>query len=243
MTSNEMDDAPLRPTGRMERFNIIRNHLKFYNKLGVVANYTAPLLTATLQATIFTCLKEVLNHHPILGVTTLNEGSPEPTWTRLKSFDLRSVVKFVQPDVRGNDGWIQDALRAPFEVVEDLPLWRVVIVPQEAEGNDKTSFAVGFFCHHAIADGVSAGAFQLTFLDALNDLIDGKIGIEQTAVVQVPKLPLVPNIEMATPLPVGILYALKKVMNTYVYSSEDPRVWTGARISAESPRPAICNLK
>ncbi|TVY18016.1 putative alcohol acetyltransferase FCK4 [Lachnellula arida] len=247
MMNKEMDDVALRPTGHMERFNILRNHVKFYNKFGVTATYTAPrslLASNSLEQVVYAALREVLNHHPIMGVTVQDEATVEPKWIRLPTIDFRRVVEVVNADLEASyDSWVTDALRAPFVVVDDLPMWRVVV----GKGQDVETFAVGFFCHHAIADGVSAGAFQLTFLDALNGLIDGKIetisNIEEEAVVSVPKLPLVPNMEMKTALPVGIFFALKKIISTYVWSTEDPLNWSGSPISAEAPRPPIGNLK
>lgn len=235
----------------MERFNIIRNHVKFYSKFGVSATYTVPrslLANSSLEQVVYTGLKEVLNHQPIMGVTVENEAGPEPEWVRLPDIDLREVVKFVDVDTKtSHDAWTQEALRAPFEVVEDLPLWRIVVAKDpEAETQECSTFTVGFFCHHAIADGVSAGAFQLTFLDALNALIGGKINasdLEKSAIVPVPKLPLVPNLEMQNSLPVGVFFALKKIINAFVWSSEDPLNWTGPLISADHPRPPICNLR
>ncbi|TVY87281.1 putative alcohol acetyltransferase [Lachnellula willkommii] len=245
--NKEMDDVALRPTGHMERFNILRNHVRFYNKFGVTATYTAPralLASNSLEQVVYAALREVLNHHPIMGVTVQDEATVEPKWIRLPTIDFRRVVEVVNADLEASyDSWVTDALRAPFVVVDDLPMWRVVV----GKGQDVETFAVGFFCHHAIADGVSAGAFQLTFLDALNGLIDGKTeiisNIEEEEVVSVPKLPLVPNMEMKTALPVGIFFALKKIISTYVWSTEDPLNWSGSPISAEAPRPPIGNLK
>ncbi|TVY31776.1 putative alcohol acetyltransferase, partial [Lachnellula subtilissima] len=250
MTS-EMEEIPLRPTGHMERFNILRNHAKFYNKFGVTASYTAPrslLASNSLEQVIYAVLREVLSQHPIMGVTVQDEATLEPKWIRLPTVDFRRLVKVVDADLGVSwDSWIRDALRAPFVVVDDLPMWRIVVARGKGRGKDVEKFAVGFFCHHAIADGGSAGAFQLTFLDALNGLIEGKIervsDIEEEAVIPVPKLPLVPNMEMKTTLPVGIFFALKKIFSTYVWSTEDPSNWSGSLISAEAPRPPIGNLK
>jgi hypothetical protein len=232
-----------RNLGLMERFNILRNHVKFYSKFSVAATYTVPgdfLKSNTLENVVYSALREVLNHHPILGVTILDEGTPEPKWTRLPTIDLGKIAKVVE--LKSSDEWIQAALREPFDVVQDLPLWRVVATTGGEKG-DAVSFSLGFFCHHAIADGLSAGAFHLTFLDALNALIDGKLPLEETAIVQVPKRPLVPSLEMKTTLPIGIFFAIRKIVNTYVFSSEDPLEWSGTIISAESPRPPICNLR
>lgn len=121
----------------MERFTIARNHMKFYSKFGVSATYTVPrLLLASndIQRLFHAVLKEVLNHHPMMGVTIDDEGSLEPKWVRLSSIDLRQVLNFVDVDPReGNDRWTQAALRAPFDVVEDLPLWRLVVATEKKE--------------------------------------------------------------------------------------------------------------
>jgi len=227
----------------MERFNIARNHVKFYSKFSVAATYTVPgsfLKSNALENVIYSALREVMNHQPILGVTILDEATPEPKWTRLPTIDLGKIVKVVKKT--SCDEWIQAGLREPFDVVQDVPLWRIVATAGE-EKADAASFSVGFFCHHAIADGLSAGAFHLAFLDALNALIDGKIVLEDTAIVKVPKLPLLPSLEMKTVLPIEIFFAIKKIVSTYVFSSEDPLEWSGTTISADSPRPPICNLR
>jgi hypothetical protein len=68
----------------MERFNILRNHVKFYSKFSVAATYTVPgdfLKTNVLEKVVYSALREVLNHHPILGVTISDEATPQPKWT------------------------------------------------------------------------------------------------------------------------------------------------------------------
>jgi hypothetical protein len=244
--------------GQFERFNILRNHVKFHNNVQVAATYNIPqrlLQTATidvLQTLIFAALKETLNHQPIMGVTIADEGSPEPKWRRLAKIDLGEVVKIVDTDPKsGMDEWVREGHGLPFERPDELPLWRVTVAAQKAAitkgDSDVISFTVGFFYHHAIGDGLSGGAFHLTFLDALNALLSGKIklpiDITEAAIVSPPNLPLVPNIEIATRLPVSILFVLKQIINTYVYSPIDPLNWSGPAISSGTPRPPVTQIR
>jgi hypothetical protein len=89
---------------------------------------------------------------------------------------------------------------------------------------------MAFFCHHAIADGLSAGAFNLTFLDALNHLIDHPSDIAYKSVIEVPKLPLVPNLELRTPLPLSFFFLLKQFFKAYIYDHRDTLEWSGPPI-------------
>ena len=143
-----------------------------------------------------------------MGVTIEDEGSPEPKWSRLEKIDLREVTKTMNADPNlgnGSNYWVKETHRRPFERPAELPLWRIVVAVQEgwlsakATGDHPLSFTVGFFAHHAIADGISAGVFHLTFLNSLNGIIGGKVSIlpdaNQAAIIAVPKLPLIPNLE------------------------------------------------
>ncbi|KAI9732418.1 MAG: hypothetical protein M1834_001626 [Cirrosporium novae-zelandiae] len=264
MAISKMEDPPLRPTGNMERFNIVRSYVKFYNKVQVAATYTAPrsILGKTSDSKtgfrnlIYSALAETLNTQPILGVTIEDEGSQEPRWVRLETIDLCEIVKFIEEDPNSNpDSWIQAGHREPLDRLEELPVWRVIVAVQgsartattdeEREG-DTFSFTLAFFCHHAIGDGLSAGAFHLTLLDALNHLLDNPstlVVTSESTTIPVPKLPLIPTLEMGTPLPISLFYALKKIFQTYIYSPVDPQEWSGPLIDPSGPRPPICNLR
>jgi hypothetical protein len=197
------------------------------------------------QELVYAVLKELLSLHPILGVTVSSPAAV--SWTRLESIDLGKVVKEINSDPQVNlDGLIEEGHReTSFELGGDLPLWRVILVaPQSGlEAADEreegtVEFAVGIFCHHAIGDGLSTRAFQHTFLDVLNRFIaQGPSDKLAQSVVTVPKLQLLPNLEMETKLPVSFLFALKEIFNAFVYSPVDSHLWTGPPISAERPRP------
>jgi hypothetical protein len=240
----------------MERFNILRNYVKFYNNVQVSATYSIPrsLLqnysNSGIAGLVYAALKETVNHQAILGVTIKDEGSKEPKWVRLQTIDLRELVKIINVDPNASpDEWVQDAHRVPLTTTEDLPLWRVVVAFQDSaliENGGRVSFAVGFFGHHAFADGLSCGAFHLTFLDALNTLISSSSippsNSNEAAILSVPKLPLVPNLEMKATLSVSILFALYQIFKAFTYNPIDPLNWSGPNVSADQPRPPISSL-
>lgn len=237
----------------MERFNILRNYVGFYHSVGVAAAYTTPgsLLHSfgSVANLVYASLAEIVSKQPILGVTLEDEGTPEPRWVRLETIDFRKIVKIVDGDPRSNlEVYLQDFYRAPFKTYKELPLWRVIVVnsPESAKDADhgSVSFTIGFFCHHGVGDGLSAGAFHLHFRDVLSDLLTGKGRLlAADPVMTVPKKPLLPNLEMKTAFPLSIWYILKEVITNLVYSSEDPLHWAGPRIDANTPRPPLSNLR
>lgn len=241
----------------MERFEIHRNRVKFFNNVQVTATYSVPRLllqnfaNSGIEVLIYAALKETLNHQPILGVIIDDEGSKEPKWVRLETIDLRENVKVINADPNASpDKWVQDAHRLQFTRPGELPLWRIVVAFQDSAliGNGAyVPFAVGFFAHHAIADGLSCRAFHLTFLDALNTLISSPINtpssLDEAAIIITPKLPLLPNLEMKATLTVSILFVLLQIFKAYIYHPVDRLNWSGPLISADSPRPPISNTR
>lgn len=110
------------------------------------------------------------------------------------------MVEFLDIEGEG-DQWIEDACQLNFGRPEFLPLWRVRITRSLSEGKDgKVRFRVGVFFHHGIGDGVSGGAFHISFRDALNALLvktnemDTLVSLEDEIVFS-PTLELLPNLE------------------------------------------------
>ena len=78
-----------------------------------------------------------------------------------------------------------------------LPFWRVVILtPSENE----QSFVASFIYHHALGDGASGLVFHQDFLSALSS---GSSPLESN-IVYLQKQDLLPNLELAHPLPLPI---------------------------------------
>jgi hypothetical protein len=199
-----------------------------------------------LESLIYSTIAETLKSQPILGVTIENEQSTDPKWARLVKINLGELVTVIQEESPStSDGWIERSHRQILDKVGELPLWRVVVAFQEGASKESSSFSftMAFFCHHAIADGLSAGAFNLTFLDALNHLIDHPSDIAYKSVIEVPKLPLVPNLELRTPLPLSFFFLLKQFFKAYIYDLRDPLEWSGPPIHATTPRPPLPNIR
>jgi hypothetical protein len=231
----------------MERWNLVRNHLKYYTNVQVSAIYTIPksllLKFGNLENLTYAALSKVIPKHPILGVTIKDEASLKPEWARLESIDLRQITKKINADPSGN--WVKAAHTNPFGRFEDLklPLWRILLVSVsvtngEDDKGGMTKFAIGFFYHHAIGDGLSGGAFHYTFLDALNALIsnDSPSPTISNHVVPIPKQPLLPTLEMATPLHLTWSYTLTTVFSSLVYWTS-PKIWTGPPIPVTPTLP------
>jgi hypothetical protein len=212
--------------------------------------------SGSIANVVYAALRELINIHPILGVNVKNEETPAPMWARLESIDLREVVKIIESDLESPfDSWAQDGHRGSIGSSVELPLWRVVVAApppktkeyESTKIKEVTRFAVGFFFHHGIGDGLSGGAFHLTFLNALDRLIanDPQASLHDStlAVVPVPKKDLLPNLEMKTPLPISILFMAKEIIKAFIYSPVDSLLWTGPPISTELPRPPITTVR
>jgi hypothetical protein len=235
----------------MERFNISRNHLRFYNSVGMTAVYTVPKGTSSaairgdaLKPLVHAALRGTMDTQPIMGVGIENEGELVPKWLQLDKVNLDAVVKFL-PTSPNLEEWIQEEHQKPFERVEELPLWRIVASPLTAEGSDDNlSFALGFFYHHAIGDGLSGGAFHMTFLDALNAILaKGLPELKEVSVVTVRRQPLIPNVELVVPLSISAFFAIKEIFKAFVYSPFQPTDWTGPNIDEKTPRPPRSNCR
>ncbi|KUJ06594.1 uncharacterized protein LY89DRAFT_661946 [Mollisia scopiformis] len=251
METATSEDMPLRPTGNMERFNIIRNSLNFYNNIQVSATYTIPhsaITTYSLLPILQSALALALQSQPILGVTIQDEGTREPKWKRLASINLDEIVKIIETDDESHDDWITTGHRTRLDRVDELPVWRIIVaVPSSAksksEKQDEFSFTLAFYCHHAIGDGLSAGAFHLTFLSALNTLLSHPTSITPQPTISVPKLPLVDTLEQRCKLPISPWFAIKKIVAAYIYTPPSPLTFTGPPIPSTAPlTPPVSNL-
>lgn len=197
-----------------------------------------------LKTLMFAALRRVIDRHPVMSISIVDEGSLNPAWVRLPEIDLEKVVHFrelEEGDVEGScRSIIEAAHQIPFEDLGQLPLWRVVLVEHETtSSNDKTiagtkTIDVGFFWHHGIGDGGSGVAFHLEILDALNDLaIKNDVPLSADAIVIPPKRDLLPSIEEAQPLRLSTFFLIKQIFKLIFPSKPDELLWTGPPLRAE----------
>jgi len=207
-----------------------------------------------MENVIFAVLNSLVQRHPALGLSIAGEMTQSPSWIRLDKIDLREVVQF--KDMSEDYQFIEDMHQRAFDRMGELPLWRVVVVgrpPQELTslidqrkdeaGGEETIFKVGFFYHHAIGDGKSGAAFHMDFLDTLNALAgtDPVIGISADAVIEPPKLDLLPSVEGARSWPLSTMFIVSRAFKELVLP-DNPSLWTGPPVQFSPDRPPKTRL-
>ncbi|KAG4443363.1 hypothetical protein IFR05_001152 [Cadophora sp. M221] len=247
MSAEEKSYAPLRPTGYMEQFNIARNHVKFYNNFQISATYTIPRSTlqapsiAGFTALIYSTLRETLKNQPILNVLIEDEGKPKPKWKRAETIDLQEHVTITEHDPASSpDAWLTEGHAERLDRVDEIPAWRVRVGVQESDLAATVAstlpFVLAFYGHHAIVDGVSCGAFHMTFLESLNNLIEDPSSINTSPLIRPSlNLQLIPSLEEAAPLPISIWFAIKQIIKAFIYNPIDPSNWSGPPIPRSLP--------
>ncbi|KAL2073909.1 hypothetical protein VTL71DRAFT_11235 [Oculimacula yallundae] len=237
----------LRETGLMERFNVVRNQVKFYNNVQVCATYTLPrpaLQTLDLPgftALIYSTLRETLEAQPILNAVIEDEDTPKPKWKRAETIDLQEQVKFTEHDPSSSpDAWLTEGHSERLDRVDKLPAWRVRIgfLESDLSASEITtfSFILAFYGHHAIVDGVSCGVFHTTFLSALNKILESPSSVITTPLVRPSStLQLLPSLEEATPLPITLFFLLKTIIKTFIYNPPDRLNWSGPPVPSSLP--------
>lgn len=183
-----------------------------------------------------------------MSVAIEDEGSKEPKWKRVEKIDLEELVTIIDQDPRSNsDSWILEGHGEFLDRVDEVPLWRVrvAVLPSDLVGqsNGTFSFTVAFYFHHAIGDGISGGAFHLTFLSALNNILSNPTSLSLDSIIPVPKLPLIPTLEMGTPLGFTFWFVLKQIIKTFLWSPVDSKKWAGPNIKNPPTLPAIGDQK
>ena len=230
----------------MERFNIIRNYVNFYNNVQVSATYTIARSTlpspdlASFTHLIHSALRETLKSQPILNVVIEDEGTPQPKWKRAETIDFRELVKITEHNPTLNpDKWLTEGHKERLDRVDEVPVWRVRVGIQESDlwaASSTLSFILAFYGHHAIADGVSCGVFHTTFLDAMKSLVADAALINTSPLFRPsPSLKLLPSLEEATPLPISIWFAIKQIIKAFFYNPVDPKNWSGPPVASSLP--------
>ena len=207
-------------SGAFERYNIARNYVRFYNNVGITATYEFPpnhFETTNLRAVIFSALRQVIDRHPVLSISIADEGTETPSFFRLCEIDLTEIVTFAD-----SDDSIEIAHRQPFEHLDVLPLWRVVVIQKDA------LLDIGFFWHHVIGDGESGIAFHMSLCDALRTPDD-------SSPIVIPRSQkLLPPAEEAMSLSLSFWYKLKILYKVLFPQKPDSVLWSGPDVRAEN---------
>ncbi|KFZ17507.1 hypothetical protein V502_04550 [Pseudogymnoascus sp. VKM F-4520 (FW-2644)] len=240
---------PIRAPGIIERYYIARSHLGYYNNVCVTATYSIPpaLLSSTLLAAdcstaaanlTYQILAQLISQHPSLGISVLGAGTQTPSWNRLESIDLPSLVTFAEPDVSVEEYLIK-LFNTPI-LGDDgtAPLWRVLVIPSPPDAANGTPegpapfrLTIGFFYHHAIGDGLSGAAVQIGIQRALIAALREPSSTPPTT-VQPSSADLPPSFETAVPLSITAGGFMRALYET-VFPNRD--VWSGALITHSKP--------
>ena len=218
-------------SGRFEKYNIARNQIGFYTNVGMTARYEIDReLMADIENSIFGAVTQLVNSHPVMALSILDESSHSPSWTRLQKIDLRQVVKFAN-DVQNSDisAAIESEHQKPFKDLETLPLWRLMVF--SLCGRNSGTIIVGFFFHHGICDGLSGVAFHIDFLKALRS--PGLLDQKYPTIIDVPKLSLLPALEEMHQLPLSIYFIATQILKSILPAAKDDLCWTGRPIHPE----------
>ncbi|KFY73692.1 hypothetical protein V499_06220 [Pseudogymnoascus sp. VKM F-103] len=248
MAENQVE-KPIRAPGIIERYYIARSHLGYYNNVGVTSTYTIPpallssaFLAADCSAAVanltYQVLAQLIAQHPSLGISVLGASTLTPSWNRLESIDLPSLVTFTEPNASVEEYLIK-LFNTPILGDDGTsPLWRALVIPSPPVAADATlkspapfRLTIGFFYHHAIGDGLSGAAVQTciqrTLLAALREPSSSPPTTVQPSSADLP-----PAFETAVPLTITTGGFLRALYQT-VFPNRD--VWSGALITKSQP--------
>jgi len=208
--------------------------------VGMTARYELqPEFRANIENVVFGAVTQLVNTHPAMGLSIIDEASRTPSWTRLRQIDLRQVVTFTA-GVNDSEvaATIEAAHQKSFQNLDSLPLWRLIVL-SPPKGDDY-SITVGFFVHHAICDGRSGVAFQVAFLKALQS--STLLSKRFPTVIQVPKLPLLPSLEEMHQLPLSAYFIASQIIKSILPGGKDDLCWTGGLIRLEPNTTSLRTL-
>ena len=197
-----------------------------------------PEFIANIENVVFGAVTQLVNTHPAMGLSIIDEASRTPSWTRLRQIDLRQVVTFTT-GVKASESaaMIEAAHQRSFQNLDSLPLWRLIVL-SPPKGDD--SMTVGFFVHHAICDGRSGVAFQIDFLKALQS--PTVLSNRFPTVIEVPKLLLLPPLEQIHQLPLSAYFIATQLIKSVLPREKDDLCWTGGLIRPEPDTTSLRTL-
>ncbi|KAF7311439.1 hypothetical protein MKEN_01046100 [Mycena kentingensis (nom. inval.)] len=201
--------ARIRKLGLLEKFHATRNFLHIDTCVVGSAQYTASDGTKLNTRTLYAALRSLIEAHAALGIQL--EANAKLYWVRLRRVDLSRIVEF-SSEITSLERVLEAQLARGFATQTDLPLWRVQVLP------DNT---IVFAYHHAIADGMSAMAFHVQLLRALQT----GHAEDDSPIVEVPQtLTMLPAVDCAMNVRPSLPLVFRELYNLVVPLSA--RHWT-----------------
>lgn len=218
----------------MEQYSTARHQIGFYLNVIVAATYELPESFALpLKDYVYRACAALVAEHPVLSAIPTADDTQEPYFVRLPQIDLDQVVSFHRRQTAPSDTQDEPAPDHDLQVLIEEQhnvgftapnaYWRLCIL---SNGDSEKRFTAIYVFHHAIGDGGSGKAFHQGFLRALNTTAER----ETTALIESPKMPLLPNIEALHPMPLSFFFLAKKLFEAKIYSRRDPGLWTAGQI-------------
>ncbi|KAF7311436.1 hypothetical protein MKEN_01045800 [Mycena kentingensis (nom. inval.)] len=216
MSSSKPQKLPrIRKLGLMEKFHVARCVLGLDPSVVGSARYTAEDGTKLTPRTLYPALRALIERNTPLGIRLEgDEPKAKVHWVRLPRVDLSRIVEFSSdPKAPDLERVLGAQLARGFATQTDLPLWRIQVFA------DNT---VVFAFHHAIADGMSAMAFHVQLLRALQQ----GHAEDDAAVVEVPQtLAMIPCVDDTMNIRPTMSLFLHELRNLVVPPSS--KHWTG----------------
>ena len=209
----------------------------FYLNVAVAATYHLPdTYVLPIKDYVYQASETAIAEHPALSAIVADDHTQDPYFIRLPQLDLDRIVSFQdrKPGLLATEANGEPApdldLQTLLATQHNMPFkapdafWRLCVL---LDIEDECQFTVVFVYHHAIGDGSSGKAFHQTFLRALG--LTGDSG-KTKSIIPTPRIPLLPNIELISPMSLSFLYLAKKLFQAKIYSRRPTGLWTGSKI-------------
>jgi hypothetical protein len=189
---------------------------------------------------VYQATETAIAEHPALSAIVADDHTQEPYFVRLPQLDLDRIVSFQdrKPGLLATEANGEPApdldLQALLATEHNKPFktpdasWRLCVL---LDTEDECQFTVVFVYHHAIGDGSSGKAFHQTFLRGLGLTRNSE---KTKSIILTPLIPLLPNIELVSPMSLSFFYLAKKLFQAKIYSRRPAGLWTGSKVLTPS---------
>ncbi|KAI0259210.1 alcohol acetyltransferase-domain-containing protein [Gloeopeniophorella convolvens] len=230
----DVNSLKLRAPGPMERWFIALHDQEQFYAVGATSRIHPPPTTIFNQAVVFAAFGKLISQHAALGISLRGPSERKPRFARLHKIDLTKIVEVVQLSedadrdavVRAN---LESKYSSPLGDFETTPLWRaVVFLPPSSSNYSEHGIDITFYVHHTIGDGMAACNFPHLFLGALST-VDSASHLSAESIVDVPILPLEPELESLVSFSMSFFFVLKSFWKEW-FPRKREGLWLGPPI-------------